>query len=918
MKKHLFPLLLFCFTSVAFAQAPIQNTNRVVLLNQNEASIILNKGDVLNQSTDALGFRHQSIQQQAQTIPIEGAILKLIEAPNGSKKMAGMRIDLNVQKPSNIYPFEEAVSNAMQSIETEYFYWENEHQEALIKHIEQDENATFYPSKNLFWFDSTYSGMSDRYQLAYKIELYYHGEVDHKTIFVSATNGEILQTLESCNHSAVEGTAQTRYHGERKIITDSLGTDSFVLNDETRGGGIETRNMRTFTKLDSSVSFIDDDNFWDHDNAEMDNAATDVHWGSELTYDYFLKTHNRNSFDGKGTKILSYLHHNKNWFNASWNGKYARYGDGNGNPLTSIDVVAHELTHGVTGNSAKLIYRNESGALNESFSDIFGTAVEFYAIPEDADWQIGRANFYLREMGNTKRFSHPNCYGGVFWYTGTGDNGGVHINSGVQNYWFYLLSNGGSGTNDLGNTYSVDSIGLEKAAQIAYRNLAYYLTPSSTFADARSGSVQAAKDIFGSCSDEVAQVVAAWYAVGVGSKEQSVDIGLKAISGYENSCELKNEWVEIDYTFREAPCDSVLKAGETIDFYYQLNQEPPVKETLTITKDMDLFETRTFRFKEKADFSAINRYDVKAWLHYSKDFINNNDSSETSTVTNRANPRKEDVIGFEPVNYDTEKLLFSLESRPFSRVEIVIPARKDGIRGLGFTGEPGIRISEFVPPKTEDDIFKTYTDNIAKMCMCVDARPWSDVSLSFDLRQTYSAFYHDHIENYEPRKLTSLRVTANGVQIDTVFHPDTTTSDPWAHVVMNLDHLAGKSFELCFEGQHFISRTSIGSENVGDNSYLDNINISYTNLVEATAGYSVSLNPNPVDTYLTITSYEAEDGQVDLSFYNSLGQMVLEKTVLLEYGRNTKQFDVSVLSNGLYIIKATHHGETRSQKIMVY
>lgn len=918
MKKHYLPLLALCLAGTAYAQAPLSTSNSIEKVSHEMALSISAEGLLLNEKRDELGFVHQKIQQKSAGFPIEGAQLNLITSPNGDQKMAGKRLQFNLTTPSNVVPFETALFRAMAAVETDEFYWQDETQEKLIKNLENNPKATFYPKKELVWFDSSYSSNPANYRLAYKIELYYHGEVDHKTFFVDAKSAEVIYILESCNHASVEGLAKTRYHGERVITTDSIAADSFVLYDRTRGGGIETLNLRTYKSLDSAQSFVDDDNYWDHDNAEMDNAATDVHWGSEMTYDYFIQKHGRNSFDGKGSKILSYLHYDKNWRNASWNGKYARYGDGNSNPLTSIDVVAHELTHGVTRTSSGLIYRNESGALNESFSDIFGTAVEFFAAPEEANWAIGKENFYLREMGKTKQFSHPNCYGGVYWYTGTGDNGGVHINSGVQNFWFYLLANGGSGTNDLGNDYSVDSIGLEKAARIAYRNLVYYLTPSSTFADARAGAIEAAKDIFGSCSHEVQQVVAAWYAVGVGSEEHSDDLAITDIAKYQSNCELHEEWVEVQFTYRESPCDSSIKAGDSIHFYYQVNQNPPVKETLILSSDINLFDTLDFRFKEKADFSAINQYDVVAWLEYENDFIKGNDSSDRVSITHRTSPDKIDIIGFEPVDYDKEKLFFTLENRPFSRVEITIPARKNGVRGLGFTGEPSGRISEFVAPKSEEEIFNTYPDNISKMCMCIDARSWADVRLSFDLRQTYSAIYYEHLENYEPKKMTSLRVTANGVQIDSIFHPDTLSSDPWENIVMNLDHLSGQRFELCFEGQHFISRTSFSSENVGDNSYVDNINLSYSSVRDAGTGYGVSLFPNPVESFLNVVSYEEKDQVLDLKFFNSIGQEVLEGQVNLEYGQNSKIFDLSELANGLYILQSTHRGETRTQKILVH
>jgi PKD repeat protein len=199
------------------------------------------------------------------------------------------------------------------------------------------------------------------------------------------------------------------------------------------------------------------------------------------------------------------------------------YGDGDGvnyRPLTSLDVIGHEITHGVTEHSAGLIYSYESGALNESFSDIFGVAIDYFANPNEANFLIGdqislKSNG-LRDMENPNSKGDPNTYKGAYWKTGSQDYGGVHSNSGVQNYWFYLLVNGGTGTNDNSFSYTLNGIGMEAAAAISYRNLTVYLTPNSTYLDARNYAIQAAKDIYGACSEEVDAVAKAWYAVGVG------------------------------------------------------------------------------------------------------------------------------------------------------------------------------------------------------------------------------------------------------------------------------------------------------------------------------------------------------------------------------------------------------------------
>ncbi|MGE0566392.1 MAG: M4 family metallopeptidase, partial [Bacteroidia bacterium] len=263
------------------------------------------------------------------------------------------------------------------------------------------------------------------------------------------------------------------------------------------------------------------------------------------TYDYFFNQHNRNSIDGNGFKLLSYVHYNTNYNNAFWDGQRMTYGDGNGSTftiLTALDVCGHEITHGLTSNTSGLIYSYESGALNESYSDIFGTLVENYGRPSNWDWKIGQdmtpSGNGIRNMQNPKLFSDPHTYQGQYWYTGTNDNGGVHTNSGVSNYWFYCLSAGATGTNDISNSYTVNSIGMINAARIAFRANTIYYTPSTNYANARILSIQAAKDLFGACSNEVIETTNAWYAVGVGAAYSPAAINPDFDANATNLCNI--------------------------------------------------------------------------------------------------------------------------------------------------------------------------------------------------------------------------------------------------------------------------------------------------------------------------------------------------------------------------------------------
>lgn len=270
------------------------------------------------------------------------------------------------------------------------------------------------------------------------------------------------------------------------------------------------------------------------------SGALDAHWGMEKVYDYYKSYHGRLSYDGHNSTIQSYLHPNDLFApgylpnNAFWSQglKKMFFGSGNGNIYTSftaLDIAGHEFTHGVISNGGSRLNNNtlaESGALNESFGDIFGTAIEFSVPGINHNWTLGENisvnGTFLRSMSNPKSTKDPDTYLGTYWYPGPNASTFVHKNTGVQNKWFYLLSQGGSGNIDgkaSNDKYSVKGIGINSAAIIAYHNMMEILTPDATYNDAYLGSLMAAdKYGFSNPSDGYRAVRAAWYAVGVAKK----------------------------------------------------------------------------------------------------------------------------------------------------------------------------------------------------------------------------------------------------------------------------------------------------------------------------------------------------------------------------------------------------------------
>jgi Zn-dependent metalloprotease len=410
-----------------------------------------------------------------------------------------------------------ALQAALSHIGGERYKWQMPEEEALLKLQSGNPEATYFPAGSVKLYKP--AGES-AYRYVWVFNIYADKPLYRADVFVDAGTGEVLFENLIIHHADVPGTAVTKYSGNQTITTDSTAT-VYRLRETGRGNGIETYNMQQGTNYGSAVDFTDADNYWNNVNANFDEVATDAHWGSEMTYDYFWLKHNRKSIDNLGFKLLSYVHYDASYSNAFWDGQRMTYGDGNGSsmtPFTAIDITGHEITHGLTSFTADLTYQDESGALSEGYSDIFGCAVEFFAKPSLANWLMGEnIGTTLRSLSNPKSKGLPNCYQGTYWYTGTGDNGGVHTNCGPLGYWFYLLSMGGSGTNDNGNPYSVTAITRDSAAAIAFRALTVYLTSSSNYADARYYSIQAAIDLFGPCSQKVASCTNAFYAIGIGT-----------------------------------------------------------------------------------------------------------------------------------------------------------------------------------------------------------------------------------------------------------------------------------------------------------------------------------------------------------------------------------------------------------------
>ncbi|MBN0048909.1 M4 family metallopeptidase [Streptomyces actuosus] len=327
------------------------------------------------------------------------------------------------------------------------------------------------------------------------------------------------------------GTGRSLYSGTVGLSTRKA-SKAYQLYDTTRGGH-KTYNLAHRTSGTGRL-FTDADDTWGTGTASSSSsdqtAAVDAAYGAQVTWDFYKNTFGRSGIKNNGKAAYSRVHYGNNYVNAFWDdGCFCMtYGDGSGNthPLTSLDVAGHEMSHGVTSNTAGLNYSGESGGLNEATSDIFGTGVEFYAdnSSDVGDYLIGE-KIDINGDGTPLRYmDKPSKDGGSadYWYSGVG-NKDVHYSSGVANHFFYLLSEGSGAKTINGVRYNsptydgaaVTGIGRDKALQIWYKALTTYMTSTTNYKGARTATLRAASALYGSGSREYSAVAAAWSGVNV-------------------------------------------------------------------------------------------------------------------------------------------------------------------------------------------------------------------------------------------------------------------------------------------------------------------------------------------------------------------------------------------------------------------
>ncbi|MEU9246769.1 M4 family metallopeptidase [Streptomyces sp. NPDC048385] len=348
-------------------------------------------------------------------------------------------------------------------------------------------------------------------------------------VITDAATGKKLFEYQGIENAT--GTGNTQYSGTVSLSTTQSGS-TYNLTDGDRGGH-KTYNLNHGTSGTGTL-FSQSSNTWG--NGTTSNAATagaDAHYGAAETWDFYKNTFGRSGIKNNGVGAYSRVHYGNSYVNAFWDDSCfcMTYGDGSGNadPLTALDVAGHEMSHGVTSNTAGLNYSGESGGLNEATSDIFGTGVEFYAnnSTDVGDYLIGE-KIDINGDGTPLRYMDQPSKDGASkdsWYSGLGGLD-VHYSSGPANHFFYLLSEGSGAKVINGVSYNsptadglpVTGIGRDKALQIWYRALTTKFTSTTNYASARTGTLAAAGELYGTTSAEYKAVQDAWAAIAVGSR----------------------------------------------------------------------------------------------------------------------------------------------------------------------------------------------------------------------------------------------------------------------------------------------------------------------------------------------------------------------------------------------------------------
>lgn len=551
------------------------------IFKENKAKFGLTDSDELrlfSEEADKTGRMHLRYKQYFKGIPVEGSDYTL-HLVKGELDLSHGRVieDFNFDVKEKLNEIK-ALEIAKQSINTKMFAWDNKEWETKLKEEKGDKNATFLPKGEIVIVKGDKEEfVKENYYLAWKFSIQTSTPKNKFIVYVDANTGKLIRLKEdktscfgsdkneisedsklmkgerhlnipSSNYSIFPKTNLLNNNFSNKKVTGpapycfgdaghffplytrySGGQNNTYLDFKTNYRGfwhydyaledcrIHTKPWDSFWWFGIAGNLTDDNNWW-----ENDKSITTAHWAFQRTWDYYYLEFNRWGGDdhGQGVHVWANCDNQNASYSHDWLWQYDEFEIGTGQngvqgSYATLDVIGHEFTHAVTHHTAGLVYEKESGALNESFSDIFGTMVENYHL-HNHNWTIAE------DCGTIRNMQSNAVYNGTGWTnianctpSSNNDRCGVHSNSNVQNRFYSLLSDGG--TMPVGPGTTVTAIGIDAASRIGYRALTSYMHENSNYADSREAWMNAARDLFGECSEQRKQVANAWSAVGIGS-----------------------------------------------------------------------------------------------------------------------------------------------------------------------------------------------------------------------------------------------------------------------------------------------------------------------------------------------------------------------------------------------------------------
>ena len=481
---------------------------------------------------DSSNFITQGYEQYYKGIPVQGGVYNVWARDGVILSAYGTFHPVGEVDVTPRITEDQSIQCAMKHIGAELYAWQDSLTEAQAY---EHWGISYYPQPQLIIAEKQLK-IGKNYRLAYTFKVHAKRPFSYDLVYVDAITGEVINMstlICYCNNSTLPNNAQTWYSGTKQITADKFSTnpDKYRLR-EWKYGLVETKKgILNGNSLVEGEDFIDNDNIWTSAEHGNNRVALDVHWAAEKILDYFAAKHYRYGWDGKynSSKLLCLVETTSpGWDNARWVDGTAMFGFGNTthNPVVALDVVAHEIGHGITFSATKIDYSRESGSLWEALADIWAACVEYWVTGNFTNaWQIGesvrKGKPNIRNMANPKLSGHksqPDTYYGVNWDYTYSD---IHTNNGIINRWFYLLSQGGSGINDFGVSYSVTGIDIDNAAKIVYK--AITLTPppmnqvNINFSLFREKTIAAVNALLNTSvpSHSLTSVLEAWKAVGV-------------------------------------------------------------------------------------------------------------------------------------------------------------------------------------------------------------------------------------------------------------------------------------------------------------------------------------------------------------------------------------------------------------------